>query len=318
MLADLFGNFYNMATPTVTLEDLRDIWYNILREEQNTTAYPLVLMDMLLNSAQNRICNGTVVNPMNWQAVRKGQLPFLGTSAMYSNVTQTTLSAATTVGATSLSITDTTDFASAGSLYINGNIITYTWKTATTFTGVTNVLFAHLAGSDVSVAFTLPTTYGSITNITYNNQYKLPGKLYDDIWEDLNSNKNYDFNRIDAQGFRSNSIMTPFYTIIDGTYFVIFNRNNTGDQIHLRYEKLATTMTVSGSLATIPDAYSRSTIPYMAIWELLYSRWEEGRAAELINFWLWQIKECYTYYNNSSFESINGVQVKTGKGKLNI
>lgn len=25
VLADLFGNFYNMATPTVTLEDLRDI-----------------------------------------------------------------------------------------------------------------------------------------------------------------------------------------------------------------------------------------------------------------------------------------------------
>ena len=41
--------------------------------------------------------------------------------------------------------------------------------------------------------------------------------------------------------------------------------NNTGDQIHLRYEKLATEMTVSSSIATIPDAYSRSTIPYMAI-----------------------------------------------------
>ena len=59
--------------------------------------------------------------------------------------------------------------------------------------------------------------------------------------------------------------MTPFYTIIDGTYFVIFNRNNTGDQIHLRYEKLATAMSASADLATIPDAYSKSTIPYMAI-----------------------------------------------------
>ena len=111
---------------TYTLQDLRDIGYAILREEEDTTAYPLVLMDMLINSAQNRICNGTVVNPMNGQAVRKGQLPFLGTSAMYSNVTQTTLSAAATVGATTLSITDTTNFATAGSLYINGNVITYT------------------------------------------------------------------------------------------------------------------------------------------------------------------------------------------------
>ena len=78
--------------------------------------------------------------------------------------------------------------------------------------------------------------------------------------------------------------MPPFYTIIDGTYFVIFNRNNTGDQIHLRYEKLATSMTSTGSLATIPDAYSKATIPYLAIGEMLYNRGEESRAGEIINF----------------------------------
>tara|TARA_R110000868_G_scaffold395229_1_gene666819 strand:- start:731 stop:1045 length:315 start_codon:yes stop_codon:yes gene_type:complete len=101
----------------------------------------------------------------------------------------TTTSADMAVGDTTISITDTTDFATAGSIYVNGNIITYTGKTATSFTGCTNVLFAHLSGSDVSVAFDLPTTYGSVINITYNNQYKLPPKLYDDIWEDLNSIK---------------------------------------------------------------------------------------------------------------------------------
>lgn len=303
---------------TYTLQDLRDIWYAILREEENTTAYPLVLMDMLLNSAQNRICNGTVINPMNWQAVRKWQLPFLWTSAMYSNVTMPTLSADTTVWATSLSITDTTDFPSTGSLYINGNIITYTWKTSTTFTGVTNVLFAHLAGSEVSVAFTLPTTYGSMINITYNNNFKLAPKLYDDIWEDLNNNKWTSYNYTNEQGYRWQRSIAPFYTIIDGTHFVIFNRNNTWDQIHMRYEKLATEMTASGSLATIPDTYSKATIPYLAIWEMLYNRWEEERAASILNFALGQVKEMYTFYNNSSYESINGVAFKTGKGKLNI
>lgn len=255
---------------------------------------------------------------MNWQAVRKGQLPFLGTSAMYSNVTPTTLSAAATVGATTLSITDTTNFPSIGSLYINGNIITYTGKTATTFTGVTNVLFAHLAGSDVSVAFTLPTNYGSVINITYNNQFKLAGKLYDDIWEDLNSVKGVGYNYTDVQGFRSQREVRPFYTIVDGTYFLIFNRSNTASQIHLRYEKIATEMTASGSLATIPDAYSKATIPYLAIGEMLYNRWEEERASSILNFALGQVKEMYAFYNNASFENINGVQFKTWHGKLNI
>ena len=123
---------------------------------------------------------------------------------------------------------------------------------------------------------------------------------------------------MNTQWYRSQREVAPFYTIIDGTYFVIFNRNNTGDQIHLRYEKTATTMSASADLATIPDAYSKSTIPYLAIGEMLYNRWEEERAASILNFALGQVKEMYTFYNNASYESINGVQFKTGHGKLNI
>jgi hypothetical protein len=76
---------------------IRDIGYALLREEEGATAYPLVLMDMMLNSAQSRICNGTVINPLNQQAIRKGKLSFLDTSEFYSNVNVTTLSADTTV-----------------------------------------------------------------------------------------------------------------------------------------------------------------------------------------------------------------------------
>ena len=301
-----------------TLQDLRDIWYAILREQEGTTAYPLSLMDLLVNSAQNRICNGNLTNPITKESIRKWQLSFLWTSAFFSNVDVTTLSAIAVVWATSLSITSTANFGSTWTLYINGNIIPYTGKTDTTFTGCSNILFAHLSGSQVSIAFTLPTAYGSIINITYNNSYKLDAKLYDDIWEDLNSNKNAGYNRTDSQWFRSQSDVKPFYTIIDGTHFVIFNRNNTGDQIHLRYDKVATTMTESSDTATIPDAYSKSTIPYLAIGEMLYQRGEEGRAAEILNFALWQVKEMYKYYNDHSFESISGVQYKMGKSKLNI
>jgi hypothetical protein len=108
-----------------TLQELRDISYAVLREEEDVTAYPLVLLDMMLNSAQNRICNGTVVNPLNQQVIRKGKLDFLDTSAFYSNVAMTSLSVDATIGDTTLSA-DTTDYPSTGALYINGNIVTYT------------------------------------------------------------------------------------------------------------------------------------------------------------------------------------------------
>jgi hypothetical protein len=57
-----------MAT---TLQDLRNIAYAILREEEDTSAYPLVLMDLLLNTAQQSICMGNVVNPLSKEQLKK-------------------------------------------------------------------------------------------------------------------------------------------------------------------------------------------------------------------------------------------------------
>jgi hypothetical protein len=132
-------------------------------------------VDLLLNSAQQRICNGRLVNPLNGQEVRKGQLPFLNSNKFYSNVGTTTLSAATTVGATSLSVSDCTNFPTSGTVFIGGNIIAYTGKTSTTtLTGVTGVLFAFASGTQISITFTLPTDFSNIINVTYNNKFKLP------------------------------------------------------------------------------------------------------------------------------------------------
>jgi len=305
----------------VTLQNLRDAVYDILREDEDAWAYPLTFVDQLLNSSQQRICNGRVVNPLNGQEVRKGSLPFLNTSQFYSNVAPTTLSAAATVWATSLSVTSCASFPTAGTVYINGNIIAYTGKTSTTtLTGVTGVLFAFSSGSQVSIVFTLPTDFASVISVTYNNKYKILPKTYDDIFEDLNGMKGTAWN-VESSAvspFGSPWRVDPFYTIVDRTYLIIFNQNNTGDQIHLRYEKNPTTMTTSVNVTIDNDIYAKGTIPYIAVWELLYNRWEEGRAADLINFGLGQVREMYNYYNESSHEKISGVQYKTAKSRLNI
>lgn len=57
-----------MAT---TLQDLRNIFYAILREEEDTSAYPLTLVDLLLNTAQQSICMGNVVNPLTKEQLKK-------------------------------------------------------------------------------------------------------------------------------------------------------------------------------------------------------------------------------------------------------
>lgn len=300
----------------VTLQDLRNTFYNLIREEEDTSAYPLTLVDLLLNASQQRICMWNIVNPLTKEQLKKWQLPFLQTDKFYTSIQTVYLAANAVVWWTTLTL-DTTNLESTGVLFIAWNIIPYTAKTATQVTWCSNILFAHLAGSEVTVLYTLPTDYASIINVTYDNKQKLEGKLYDDVFEDLNSNKRpiYPTN----QQYNFTNYSKPFYTIKDDDYIVLWNLNDWNKQIRVRYEKLPTEMTTWASTATITnDIFAKTTIPYIAVWEMLMNRGEESRAAEIINFGIGQIKEMYTYYNQASFEKQSGVQYKMSKGKLNI
>ncbi len=75
---------------TVSLQDCRDIYYDILREPQDsgggTSAYPLTLCDLHLNAAQQKILGGRVINPISKEEVRSGKLYIKYAEAFYSNI----------------------------------------------------------------------------------------------------------------------------------------------------------------------------------------------------------------------------------------
>lgn len=312
---------------TTTLQNLYDLSYAILREEQNdVSAYPTTLLKPFLNVAELSFCSWNIINPVpispDLKDAKKGQLPFLWTDYFYSNVAPTYLTAVTTVWATTLSAT-TTGYSATGKLYLNGNIITYTGVTSTTFTWVTGVLFAHESGTQVSPVFTLPTDYMSMRNVVYNNVGKLEWMLYDDVRETLNSNKWYNTPLDQTNSTTNNSTYysKPFYTIKNSTQLILWNLSNTGWQIRLRYDKIPTAMSATTDLTTIDnDQFAQMILPYLAVAELLYSRGEEDRASKLYNHAVWRAKRAYTYYNNQSFEDISGVRVSSDKSgrRLNI
>lgn len=307
-----------------TLQQLRDISYNIIREEQSdTSAYPVSLLDLMLNSAQQRICTGMVINPNNPNDVaRKGQLPFLFVDTFYSNVPPTSLSSASAIGDTTLTVADTTNFPTAGTLYIAGNIITYTGKGATTFTGCSNVLFAFEAGSQVSIVYSLPSNYSSPINVVYNNSFQMNAQLYDDIRENLKQykgNNRNSFNNTSQGLYNGSYTINPFYSIKDAQYLLVFNMNGLNNIIHLRYEKVPTYMTATTDTTTIDsDIYAKTTIPYLAVAEMFFNRWEEDRAARIFNFGIWQCREMYNFYNNKTFQRLSWVQYNTAKSVRNI
>ncbi len=302
-----------MAT---TLQDLRNIFYAILREEEDTSAYPLTLVDLLLNTSQQSICMGNVVNPLTKEQLKKWQLSFLQTDKFYTSIQTVYLNADAVVWWTTLDV-DTTNLASSWVVFIAGNIITYTAKTATQITWCSNILYTHESGSEVTTLYTLPTDYASIINVTRDNKQKLEWKLYDDVFENLNSYKHPIYPNNQQVNFTNYT--KPFYTIKDDDYIILWNLNDWDKQIRVRYEKLPTMMTTGASTATITnDIFAQTTIPYYAVWEMLFNRGEQERWAEIINFGMWKIKEMYTYYNQASFEKQSWVQYKMSKWKLNI
>lgn len=310
----------------ISLQTITDKMYELLREnEADSWAYPLSFMQDLANQSQLRICSWKLSNPLTGKAIRKSRLPFLNTDRFYKNLSWTSLTADAVTWATTLDTT-TTDFPTSGSLFVDGNMITYTDLTDTQFTGIPttwegSILFDHISGTRVFIAFDLPTDFMSGIQVIYNNKYKLENKMYDDIWEDLNSLKGTNNYRLRNNAVYNGFIeFNPFYVFIDDTYLVPFNLNNTWDKVHLRYEKLPTTMIDSTDTSTITnDLYAKMTIPYIAIWELLYNRWEEQRGSEILNYWLWQVSEMYDFYNNKSAEKPSKSQYWTWKSRfLNI
>ena len=120
----------------------------------------------------------------------------------------------------------------------------------------------------------------------YDNRLKLEAKQFDDIYEDLNSVKGTIRSRASTRSlYKQPYSVSPFYTIKDGSYLLIYNFNETDKIIKLRYKKTPTVMTLSTSTCTIDkDIYARTTIPYLAVAEMMFNRGEEARGAEIINF----------------------------------
>jgi len=144
-------------------------------------------------------------------------LPFIESRQFVTNILSTSITADTTIGATTLTVADTTDYPTTGVLWMAENLVTYTGKTATTFTGCSGVLFAHLTGTRVYPAFALNSNFMSMTQVNYNNSLPIPYKEAKQVYRDLvPAMKGY--NPIDlVQSNTSTPIqytrVAPFYTL---------------------------------------------------------------------------------------------------------
>ena len=301
-----------------TLWDLQTQFYNILREEQDNTAYPITFADELLNASQERICAGTVIDVRTNQAIERMALPFLAENKFYTTSLDTTITQTTSIGATTLYAT-TTGYPTAGKLWINGNIVTYTGITATSFTGCSGIEYAHVAWDVICRLYDLPTDYLATDRVVYNHNYVMEPKDYRKIFLDL---KNYktNYNAVNYLNTGNNGFIyggfRPFYSIIQGKYILPFQINQAGYMIRLEYLKQPTEMTQASDESSIPGIRARRTIPYLAVWEMLYNRGEEDRGMRVLWLAYSMIAEMYSYFGNINNETLNNQVISTGKDQI--
>lgn len=308
---------------TTTLSQLRTDVYDLLKQPENCKAYPYTLVDRTLNAAVFDLCMGGVALPETGEIIDKMNMPFLNRNTFFTSAYRITTSGATTAGAVTLDVSDTTYFPTAGSAWLQGDIITWTGKTATSFTGVTGINFGWAAGSTIYAMYAVPADFGQMTAAYYTTgpnayQYKMIGFDYRDYREPT-------LNRDIFRLFRDESVWANreyYYTLITdtaGTFFLPMLPVN-GNAIRFDYQKMPDTLALTTDVCVIPDQFARRTVPYLASAEVLYNRGEADYSRFLERYGFFRhVKQYYAFYQTQQKELIFNQRVRTQQdGVINI
>lgn len=133
-----------------TLLELKNRTFSLLSEPSTSSLYPDETGDFYVTDTINHIVD-RICSRYSWS--------FLESESFFTVVQPTALTAAVATTDVSISVSSTASFPATGKIAIGQDIISYTGKTATTFTGVTQISIAHSAGESVSYVYPLPSDF---------------------------------------------------------------------------------------------------------------------------------------------------------------
>ena len=251
---------------SVTFKQLFDWVYTALGENPTATSSTFYLagaIKPLINEVGTMIYNGIMVDEFKNRTLRCWFLSFLYKKLFIQNVKPVKLTATNIIWAITLSA-DTTGFATAWFLYIEWNIVQYTWKTATSFTGVTGVWLVYNTNAYVTQIFQIPTTATFPMDLRYLNQnYKvqyvdfrddMPYGAYRQILTD-NSNRKF--------------------------VYIMWYRDDK-DQFRLDYQIKWIPLVLDADVCDMPDEWWLLTIPLIVAAKSLNRDWFDMIKANVV------------------------------------
>lgn len=278
-----------------TLADIRSETYALLWEPSDSVNYNTTLVTNRINNIVNRICKWHVRNIITWQQYKAWDLSFLRNEIFY----DIPLSVATTAAITSWDDTvsfDTTNFSSEWYVYINWDIIRYTWKTATTITWCTWTDTDIASWAYVYQVFTLPTGISKpFTVYRVHETWRMDEIPYADYRFPEQTKVNY-------------TILTDNDNSVD--LFFIRNKEKNDIKYMIQYYINSTDMVVDADVSTIPDPYALTVVAPIAAWELLYDNEEIDDASTKLQRGYAALNEMFDFYNSMNKKSRQKVRFK--------
>lgn len=248
-----------MAT---TLNQIDTAVLGHLNLPSNESVYGETLRNQIENDVQNELFAEEFLAP--WKNKKY----------LFATAVRTTITAAITTASTSIVIGDATGWPTSGTAYIEGDIITFSGRTTTTLTGVTNIDISHAASSTIHPLYPLPSDFGAQIQLTIDQSEQNYVSEFD-----LSPFYNADINAVDrhAISYLGNSFfMGNWTTVVDknGVEYILLSSRSTSQPAILHYRKIPAAMT-SSQAASIPDEWAIKVIAPIAAGRLLIERGDD-------------------------------------------
>ncbi len=243
---------------SATDQDLSDLRAKCLLELKSVTgsdAYPTTLIDGKLNEGYMSVFN----QPKRNIYLREGSVEFM-------SIADQPVTSAITAGDVTINVVSTAAFPAAGKILINEDVITYTGKTATSFTGCTGV---NLTTTDNPLCRAL---YPLATYLPDIDEQQIRGILCNGITLEM-----FAFERFLTQ----NQFTFYKYSIFDGN--LILPKYNASQRVMISFFKELTPMALDADKPTLIPNTFRQMLVYYAVglililddkrtgWELYYN-----------------------------------------------
>lgn len=256
-----------------------EIWA-LLGETSNSTTFSTDRLTNKIDDVIKRVCRGYVPSKLQLRVIYRVQkLQFMEGRYTFRTIQDTVLTADYSVGDATI-YADTTDYPSTGKLLIWPEIITYTGKTSTTFTGVSGGSIKYLSGEVVVPLYVLPTDCDRPNEVNYISGGESEIPL--DIW-------------------------INHYEISDNTLKIVWF--SSSQVIQTKYTKKVTKVTDDNQNIIVPDPYG-SVIAQLVAGEFA-NEYTLPNLQNLLSDAYTSLQEMYAYYSNPTGEVITRIQPKS-------